>query len=138
MPKNTVPRSRRAAAPNKYPKTVKNAKQLQAKWTGEEYEARKARLAASLDLKDLSDLERAFLATCQKIRRRDRGCESPFEEFFDSLTIMVEVGKWPTPDDVAHELARFREHFEFMRESTRNFIAAYPEKPAAPESEHAA
>ncbi|MCU1337084.1 MAG: hypothetical protein JWO19_2665 [Bryobacterales bacterium] len=94
----------------------------------DEYRARNAQIGATLVLADLSDHERAFLATCQKIHRRDTGCTTPFEEFFTKLVITVESGHWPTPDDVEHELKEFRENFDAMQSDVRAFIEAYPEK----------
>ncbi len=96
----------------------------------EDFDASNARVAATLDLQDLDVLERAFLATCQKIYRRDSGSTSPFENFFFSLVVRVESGRWPTPDEVASELEEFREDLDLMRKWTRSFLEAYPEPPA--------
>ena len=102
MPKNTVPRSRRASAPKK-PEITPAAVEPINRGVVDDAAARTARIAATLDLKGLSDSERAFLATCQRIYRRHSGFTSPFEEFFWTLVISVEFGSWPTPDDVADE-----------------------------------
>ena len=104
----------------------------------EESAAKNARIGATLDLIDISDVERAFLATCQKIKRRDSGSTSPFENFFFSLVVSVENGLWPTPDDVARELEEFREDFECMSNWTKAFLEVYPQKPAASEVEQPA
>ena len=112
------------------------SRQMQKGYEG--YEARQARIGATLDLKDLGDSERAFLATCQKIYRRDRGSITPFEEFFSGLIVRVEVGMWPTPDDVAVELGTFKENFEDARECAGKFVEAYPAKPEAGQPKEAA
>jgi hypothetical protein len=95
-----------------------------------EVRARDARLAATLDLQNLSDRERAFLAICQKLHRGDRGCDTPFEEFFCHLVFLIEHDRWPTPDDVAEELDSFRENFKWMRETAKSFFEAYPDSEA--------
>jgi len=128
-----VHRQIEAAAPPPKQKNERAATPIDENW-----EAKNARIGATLDLQDIPDSERAFLATCQKIHRRERGCDSPFEEFFAHLVFLVERGQWPTPDDVADNLKTFREEFAYMRESSKNFIEAYPEQPAAPESKHVA
>jgi hypothetical protein len=89
---------------------------------------RRVRIDSTLVLANLDDFERAFLATCQKIYRQGRGCVSPFEEFFSSLVTCVKFGDMPTPDDVASDLETFRENFDSMRQSARQFTEAYPEK----------
>ena len=89
-----------------------------------------ARIGATLDLVDLNDHERAFLATCQRIHRRETGCNSPFEEFFDNLVVTVQW-RWPSPDDVASYLEEFRQNFTDMKRDARQFMEAYPEKAAA-------
>jgi hypothetical protein len=102
-----------------------------------EYKARKAAAAATLNLKNLDETERAFLATCQKIYRRHSGCTSPFEEFFRILVLNVEHDTWPTPDDVSHELESFKRDFEDMDERARIFVESYPApamSPATPAS----
>lgn len=104
----------------------------------ESYEERNARLAATLNLKDLDDRERAFLAICQKIHDRYTGCNSPFEEFINALVRYVARGEWPTPDDAARELETFREHFDDMRRDAAWFRESYPQvTPPTPESEAA-
>ena len=114
MPKNTLPRSRRAAAPKKVTAETIAARQP------------KSAVAATLDLKDSSDAERAFLATCQKIYRRDHGCVTPFEQFFWGLVVLAENDLWPTPDRVACELATFRDDFDDMDKWARVFVETYP------------
>jgi len=108
------------------PRNQGTVERIDARGSKSAIEAQDARLASTLDLKDLSDREGAFLATCQKIYRRDFGCVTPFEEFFWSLVINVEDDRWPTPDDVARELAIFRENFEDMDKWARVFVASYP------------
>ena len=98
--------------------------------------ARTARIAATLDLKGLSDSERAFLATCQRIYRRHTGCTSPFENFFWSLAFSVQCGNWPTPDDVAEELGSFKENFADVVRWAHDFYEAYPAK-STTEASHA-
>jgi hypothetical protein len=128
--KNTRPSSRRAAATKTQPAAVEPINRDE-----EDIAAKDARIAATLDLKDLGDSERAFLATCQKLYRRHSGCTSPFEEFFWSLVLDVERGHWPTPDDVARELETFKDDFDDMSRWARYFLEAYPEVPAKDETE---
>jgi len=94
----------------------------------ERYAERNAEVAATLDLIGLDDAERAFLATCQKIYRRDTGCNSPFEEFFTMLVGSIESGYWPDPDHVEHELESFRQNWDDMKRDASRFMEAYPEK----------
>jgi hypothetical protein len=96
----------------------------------EAWKRRTAELAATLILADLDDNERAYLAICQRIYRRCNGCNSPFEEFFHDLTVMVEAGRFPTPEAVAHKLDEFRENFDHMTRDARQFLEAYPNKAA--------
>lgn len=98
----------------------------------ENYSAAMARIGATLDLKELDDADRAFLATCQKIQRRWAGSNTPFEEFFNELVTRVQHGRWPTPDDVQRELETFRENFEDMQRDVALFRETYP-KAAIPE-----
>jgi len=99
--------------------------------------AREVLIAATLDLKDLGDRERAFLAICQKIYRRHSGCTSPFENFFWSLVFSIERGHWPTPDDVEHDLGTFKDDFEDMSRQARYFAESYPAILATPEVKQA-
>ena len=140
--KNNRPSSRRAVAPKK-PKTKPDDANSESCTVMEEsYEARNARLAATLDLTDISDPERAFLATCQRIYHRDRGSVTPFEHFFWSLVFSVQHDNWPTPDDVEQGLGTFKDDFEDMDKWARVFVDSYPtpveqqvtsEPPQAPE-----
>jgi hypothetical protein len=91
-----------------------------------DYASMMARLSATLDLKGLSDRERAFLATCQKLDRRWNGSNNPFEDFFHNLVASVWRDSWPTPDDVAQELDEFRKNFDDMRRDAASFLEAYP------------
>jgi hypothetical protein len=102
------------------------------------FDIREAEAAKTLDLKDLDDCERAKLATCQKILRRDTGCNSPFEEFFGNLVFQALFGRWPTPDDVASKLETFKDNFESMQRDARSFLEAYPEERKASETEQPA
>ncbi len=124
MPKNHSNRSRRASAPKK--SKTKPTAAASPTWQAE-YTATMGRLASTLDLKNLDDVERAFLATCQKIERRFTGCNSPFEEFFHNLVRCVQRSEWPTPEDAAAELDTFREHFDDMRRDAAWFLEAYPQ-----------
>jgi hypothetical protein len=108
------------------PNAIRQVAQVPESWE-KKYEARNAELAATLNLANLSDRDRAFLATCQKIYERDSGASSPFEQFFCYLVTFVENGHWPTPSDVQQELEEFQSHFECMQRETRYFREAYPE-----------
>src|SRR5207245_2058192 len=101
--------------------------QLPAAQTAEPLEQRWARIASELVICDLDDEERAFLATCQRIHRRNAGCNSPFEEFFASLVEWVEAGHWPTPDNVEQRLKEFRDNFDSMTCDATQFMEAYPQ-----------
>src|SRR5579863_7538707 len=93
----------------------------------ESWEAKHARIGATLDLIDLDDHERAYLAVCQQIHRRYTGDNTPFEAFMDSIVLRVSYGSWPTPNDVAVFLETFREHYDDMKADVRKFVATYPE-----------
>ena len=73
-----------------------------------------------------SSTERDFLATCQRIYRADGGCTTPFEEFFTKLAISVQVGRWPSPDQVRKELETFDEDFADMQRCAIRFLNHYP------------
>ena len=134
-PRVTATRSRRAAPP-KPSRTRKvqprPAISLHETWKAEQAAntaratTRTAELAASLDLEDLDERERVFLATCQMINRRNTGCTTPFEEFFHNLAFSVEYGMWPTPDDVASELEEFRRDYDDIRRDATQFLKNYP------------
>ena len=134
MPKNTVPRPRRASAPKK-PKTKPSPVEIpQAEWKVRN-ELRRAALSAGLVTVDLSVHERAFLAACQQIYRQDAGSNTPFEEFFRNVLMQVQLGDWPTPDDVEHDLETFRKNFDDMKRDCQAFVKAYPEGFAAEPTE---
>jgi hypothetical protein len=82
--------------------------------------------AQELILTDLDDGERAYLASCQKMRRQHTGCNTPFEEFFDSLVLRIRMGGMPTPDDVADMLEEFRDNWDAMSRDVARFIESYP------------
>jgi hypothetical protein len=89
--------------------------------------ADKVALAASkLIIDDLPDAERAFLATCQQICRADKGCCTPFEEFFGHIVSAVEWGMWPTPDRIRDFLKEFEENYEDMTQDVASFLSHYP------------
>jgi len=81
---------------------------------------------ARLSLRDLDDHERIFLAACQSLHRNDTGCNTPFEEFFRKLVLLVQIGRMPTPDMVEREMEEFRENFEDMERDTLIFLRNYP------------
>jgi len=78
-----------------------------------------------------SDRERAFLATCQQLYRRENGCTTPFEHLIWELVTYVEAGVMPTPKMVEEEVKSFRENWEDMRDKAKSFVDAY-EKSEAP------
>jgi len=92
----------------------------------DDFDRRQANIAATLILMNINDTERAFLATCQKLYRQERSCETPFEEFFEGLVICVQARGLPTPADVEQSLETFRQNWESMKESSRKFLEAYP------------
>jgi hypothetical protein len=122
--------SAKPEATNRRPRGTKVKPPAAASVAGarEDYAARNARIAATLDLTDLRDAERAFLATCQKIARRHTGDNSPFEHFFYTLVHWVELERWPMPGDVAAELEIFRRNFEDMRANAATFLATRSER----------
>jgi len=122
----------------KKPKTKPAAKAAPAELRRREYELNQAKVAAELDIVDLDDTERAFLAVCQRIYGRHSGCNSPFENFFYSLVLRIELGgSWPTPEVVADELETFKKEFEDMHGDAVAFFETYPDAEKTKEAANA-
>ncbi len=118
MPKTKTP----AATPEPTPETkVKNYLSK-----NEQYREDQAKLASTLVIVNLDDNERSYLAVAQDLYRGHSGCTTPFNEFIRGLLLSVEMGRWPTPDDVAHELETFRDNFESAKSDMAAFTQAYP------------
>jgi hypothetical protein len=87
--------------------------------------ARREDLARMLTTRKLDLSERAFLGTCQMLYRSNRGCDTPFENFFGSLVWELQFGKWPTPRIVEKELIEFRQQWNDMRVVAAEFVERY-------------
>lgn len=81
--------------------------------------------ATSLDTKDLDYLDTAKLGACKILLDSDRGTNTPFESFFDSLLLNYMHHGLPTPAEVAKLLEEFREDFDSMMEESKDFLKSY-------------
>lgn len=114
------------------PRSARKKPALHSVSAGESEEAaRTAKIASGLQLSDLQDDERAFLATCQTIYRRVRGCDSPFEEFFSKMVVSIShvAEVFPERLQIAGNIVGRRP--SAVRESAGNFMEAYPDEFAA-------
>src|SRR5580704_15758200 len=82
--------------------------------------------APQLAIRNLKNPERAFLTTCQRLYREDRGSNTPFHNFLTTLVLHVEVGHWPTPESVRKLVANFEQEHEEMAADAVEFVSRYP------------
>jgi hypothetical protein len=94
--------------------------------------------APKFDMKGMDLRERATLAICQAVLRRDAGCGTPFEQFFHDVVFSMVITGSPTPDYVAQELEEFRTNWDHMKRDAVAFIAAYPDVVPVPKKASAA
>lgn len=89
------------------------------------YDKRDKALAPLLEVANLNESEAASLAVCQRLIREYRGCDTPFEEFFDEL-LRGSLHEALTPDDVREMLPAFESNWNDLIENVRKFQADHP------------
>jgi hypothetical protein len=93
---------------------------------GEEKTLREQLLARAVkSLTKMSALRLQKFAEFVDLCEKDRGCDTPAEEFILSL-VSTHYACGLTPDDVAEDLEDFRASFDYMAESAKMFKERYP------------
>lgn len=104
----------------------------------EELREEREKIGAQLVTDDIGTYERAFLATCQRLCRENRGCFTPFQKLIVEL---IECScyitpTFPSPDLVRSYFEAFQEDWDDMAATAEMFVAAHviglhrPEEPA--------